>query len=193
MLGHVTFAPGDNGTQSIQTLVDNTPLGVFNGSFSALSKPAPDGGRLYESHSRTTRKSRDISYRITPEGQVEDLSITPPRERTVLSDVRRVPMGVLDPVAAFARLVAPRGCPGGFRLYDGRRVVQVSLTDSARDGRHLRCEMGYDVVAGPGHLSPLYLSHFRMKLDYQQGERGVFHLQGLRLRGGIFTLRLKRE
>jgi len=191
-LGNFTYASEPNGSV-LRTRVANTPMGVFNGVFTASSLRDANGVLRYASLSDTTRKRRKISFRIDTDGQVREVQVSPQDQQTDLSVAARVPVGVIDPVAAFARFTTLQICPGGFLVYDGRRVVQVSLVDTRRKGRHLQCELTYEIIAGPGHLSPLYLNHFRLWLDYQRQQDGSFLLVSMKLRGGVFTLRLQRS
>ncbi len=191
-LGQLSFTATPDGP-ALTTQVDNTPMGVFNGSFTAANTRGADGTLFYASRSRTTRKARDISFAITASGQVRGVEITPADQRTALSDATRVPQGVLDPASAFARLVSPPGCPEGFTLYDGRRVVAVTLVGQLQGPARLTCRMRYDITAGPGHLSPLYLNHFRIMLEYVPLPNATLVLDRLKMRTGVFTLRLTRQ
>ena len=191
-LGQLGFTATPDGP-TLSTLVDNTPMGVFNGSFAASATRGPDGTLFYTSSSRTTRKVRDISFAITAQGQVQGVEITPDDQRTALSDASKVPQGVVDPASAFARFVSPAACPEGFALYDGRRVVTVSHVASQQTPARLTCQMRYDITAGPGHLSPLYLTHFRLWLEYTSLPDGALILDRVKMRGGVFTLRLTRQ
>ncbi len=177
---------------ALGSVVSQTPLGVFEGSFSAAAERRADGSIAYVSASRTTRRTRDISFVIDPAGRVRDVQVTPPDQRTPLSAAVRVPRGVIDPASAFARLVSPPGgdCPEGFALYDGRRVVRVSLTGQRRRAGRLVCRMRYGITAGPGHLSPLMLEEFRLEVEYAPAPDAGLILDRLKLRAGLFTLRL---
>ncbi len=177
---------------ALGSVVSQTPLGVFDGSFSATAEHRADGSIAYASASRTTRKTRDISFVIDPAGRVQGVQISPPDQRTPLSAAARVPRGVIDPASAFVRLVSPPGgdCPEGFALYDGRRVVQVSLTGRHRRAGRLVCRMRYGITAGPGHLSPLMLEEFRLEVEYASVPEASLILDRLKLRAGLFTLRL---
>ncbi len=190
-LGQIRFQQ-DGGVMQIETRVDRTPLGVFDGTFSATTRPGPGHSLRYASQSRTSRKARDISFTLTRSGKVLNLAITPEEEKTDLSDPARVPDDVLDPVSALARLVNAHDCPAPFRYYDGRRVVALSLERSRRKGDMLRCRMRYDVALGPGHLSPLYITTLRLDLDYAPGPDGGQTLDRMTLRSGIFVLRVRR-
>lgn len=183
-------------TLTLRADIDNTPLGVFNGVFAASSRPGADGTRHFISTIRTSRTQRDTAFFFAPDGQVQDVRLTPADQRTELSEAKAVPAGLLDPVAAFGRLVTPAGagsCPEGFRYYDGRRVVALTATGTRRTGARLRCKMTYEVVAGPGHLSPLDIGRFYLVLEYSGAGSDSLFLEHIKLRSGIFILSLRRK
>ncbi|HHB81722.1 MAG TPA: hypothetical protein ENK83_08290 [Aliiroseovarius sp.] len=191
-LGQLRFEMGASGP-SLRSDIANTPMGVFNGSFTASTRRDADGSLHYVSASRTTRKSRDISFTISAAGQVQDVRVTPAGQRTPLSVAEKGPVGVIDPTRAFARLVTPSGCPAGFALYDGRRVVQLSQTGQRQRAGRLVCQMRYSVTAGPAHLSPLSLHKLSLEIEYTRDATGALQLDRLKMRGGVFTLRLARQ
>ena len=188
-LGQVEYR--DEAPQRLATQVDRTPLGVFNGSFEARSQTSGADLTRYVSQSRTSRKDRDISFLIRG-GVVGDVAVTPASELTPLSRPDRVPAGVLDPVAAFGRLARATDCPTPFRLYDGRRVVAISTDKARREDGLLSCQVTYQIVKGPGHLSPFRFKRFQMELAYGTGAPGLLTLDRLVLKVGVFTLRLQR-
>ena len=162
-LGVLTYNGGR--AASLQSALNNTPLGVFNGSFTASLEPT-SAGEQYRGISRSSRKSRDISV-LFDGGCAIDTVVTPTSEMTELSNVGAVPAGVIDPVSAFGRFVgATGGCPQGFRFYDGRRAILVQPTENYEVAGQLVCKMDYRVSDGPGHLSPLYIKNASIALTY---------------------------
>ena len=197
-LGRISFEALDAAEPalSLRAEIDNTPLGVFNGIFAASSVIEAESSRRFASQIRTSRKERDTAILFAAGGQVRDVRLTPANQRSALSHPEAVPPGLLDPVAAFGRLVvpvAPMACPQAFDYYDGRRVVRLSPTATLPMAAGLRCKMTYEVVAGPDHLSPLNIRRFHLVLEYDLAEGGGLLLDTLKLRSGIFTLRLRRE
>ncbi|OYX40558.1 MAG: hypothetical protein B7Z02_18245, partial [Rhodobacterales bacterium 32-67-9] len=156
-LGTVTYSDDakiGSGGQVLRTDLNNTPFGLFDGTFEAGSRP--DGATAgstrtrYASKSRSTRKSREISFLIDA-GRVKETVVSPVGEMTPLSAPEAVMADVIDPVAAFGRFVRAGRCPEGFNIYDGRRVDQVAPSSFEVSGGLTRCEIKYTVVAGPGH------------------------------------------
>lgn len=186
-LGTISYQGGAEA--SLQSTLNNTPMGVFNGTFTATSQQSAVG-QQYHSNSSSSRKSRQISVLIK-DGRAIDTSVTPASEMTNLSNVGSVPVGVIDPVAAFGRFVSARGCPEAFRFYDGRRAILVSHERDSEVAGQLVCKMNYRVSDGPGHLSPLYIKNITVFLTYD-----VIGGQSLRkvvLSAAGFDLNLMRQ
>ncbi|MGR3572402.1 hypothetical protein [Brevirhabdus sp.] len=203
VLGQVSYAR-DGAGEKISTLLDNTPLGVGDGQYAGSSTPAGAGSIRYLGVSTAPRKSRRIEV-IFANARPATVTITPKGEMTDLSDPAAVaaavpaadPAGqIVDPVAAFGRFVNAADCPGAFRLYDGRRLVQIAplsrkLTDTA-----LECGFSYKVVAGPGHLSPFYFSNITLSLRYARTKGaagGGLALQTMEIDTAILGVRLQRR
>ncbi|MFV0491185.1 MAG: hypothetical protein ACK5M4_05165 [Pseudorhodobacter sp.] len=178
----------------LSTRLNNTPLGVFNGTFEARSGPATTEEGLivtqYISEGKSTRKHRVISV-LSLDGRVRDIVIQPPGEATELSIPSAVPVPVLDPVEAFAALSASRDCPAPLRFHDGRRVVGIATQSRQVTGGKLRCAMNYRVTAGPGHLSPLRFTALDMVLVYSGAAPAP--LERIDLTAAGFTVSLRRR
>lgn len=193
-LGNLTFSAKQNGA-TLRTTLDNTPLGVFNGTFVATSRRfRTDRGTTalqYVSESASSRKTRTISV-LTERNQVVETAVTPQSERTAMSDPARVHGRVIDPVTAFGQMFSASGCPASTRIYDGRRVVALQVTGSTTEANSLTCELSYTVVAGPGHLSPLYISNVSVFLKYDTAGEGQ-KLSNMQFSSGPFSLSIKRR
>jgi len=194
-LGTIEFETDDAGRPAaLHGRFDNTPLGVFDGTFEGTSRPVQtEAGEVvlqFLGVTESTRKSRTISV-LHEGGQAIEATVSPGEEETELSQVDQVPAGIIDPVEAFGRLVGAGGCPEPFRIYDGRRVVDVAVQSSEEADGVLTCHASYEVVAGPGHLSPLGLTSFSMELAYTVGGTG-FILSEIDISASIFELRLVR-
>ncbi|MGR3757861.1 MAG: hypothetical protein ACU0AT_11610 [Tranquillimonas sp.] len=180
---------------SLTAKLNNTPLGVADGVFTAASRPATsaDGRRLrrYASRSAFTSKSRSISILID-DGRAVATEVEPAGEMTALSRPDKVPAGIVDPATALDRLLSATGCPDPIRIYDGRRVVQLSFGSAEETPTGLICRGDYRVVAGPGHLSPLRLRSFKIDLRFDRSAGGAAGLAEIDLRTGPFALRVVR-
>lgn len=184
VLGTLEYRPVRGGA-ALRTVLDNTPLGVGDGVF--LGQTRQQGAALrYTGDSTSARKERQISVLLSG-GRVVEVQIEPADERTPLSDAAAVPDGVIDPVTAFGLLIGAGDCPAAFQIYDGRRVIAVRPRGAEAEGTGMRCQMSYDVIAGPGHLSPFRFTALRLDLVYQAGTLAV-----IEVRTGPFTLRLQR-
>lgn len=188
-LGQLSYAEASN-KATLRSTLDNTPLGVFNGTFTGTSTGKTASSR-FTGDSRSSRKQRVVVVEIA-KGRAVSTAITPADELTELSDIARVPAGVMDPVRAMGRLFRAKGCPAPVRMYDGRRVVTMQSDAGTQSGNTLICKISYKVVAGPGHLSPLGISSARMELTYGiAGARQT--LRQMRISSGIFSVRLDRQ
>lgn len=193
-LGSLTYSRDENGEKLLSTL-NNTPLGVFNGSFAALSVAVQTTSgaqaQKYQSISKSSRKTREITLLIEA-GRAVETVVLPESERTHLSDVKSVPRGVIDPVGGIGRLVAARSCPKKFTIYDGRRAIRLIPTGAKKSDNVLTCIIQYKVVAGPGHLSPLYISTVKMQVRYDLSGKQQ-RLSQIELGSGLFNLTLNRK
>ncbi|MCX7566903.1 hypothetical protein OS189_11185 [Sulfitobacter sp. F26169L] len=188
-LGQLDFS-GNGRTSTLRSTLDNTPLGVFNGTFSGTSTGS-DQNSTFTGDSRSSRKQRIVQVEIA-KGRAVSTDITPPEEQTDLSNVARVPAGVLDPVRAIGRLISAKGCPKSMRLYDGRRVVTLGVGAGNQTENLLVCPVSYRVTAGPGHLSPLRISSAKMQLTYVVSG-STQNLHQIRISSGPFSLSLDRR
>lgn len=197
-LGTLTYetAPGDGDRPAaLRTDMDNTPLGVFDGSWETTSRPArTEAGDLvlqYLSTTASARKNRVISI-LHADGHVLQTTVEPIHDATELSQADQVPAGVHDPVEAFGQIVSASGCPEPFRIYDGRRVVEVSTTGTGQGDGTLTCQVNFRIVAGPGILSPFRFNSFDAVLTYDV-TGGAARLIEANVSAGIFAVQLVRS
>ena len=163
----------------------NTPLGLADGTFSAVTT-VNEGVVSYHSESRGS-KVRDISV-TRHAGTVTDVSVVPRQEMTSLSDISKVPIGVMSPTEVLQTLEAAEACPMPIIMYDGRRVVQMATAAMIQEGNSVTCELSYRVVLGPGHLAPFYFNALKVRVTYSESE-----LTRLTVTAGIFRLHLLRQ
>ena len=165
--------------------LDNTPLGVADGTFEAVTRAKGDTIE-YLGVNRGS-KTRDIA--VTRQGAtVTAVKVTPTDEMTVLSDVSKVPAGTLTTTEAFGVLVNGKTCPNPLTMYDGRRVVQMATTAMDTTGETVTCDMSYRVIAGKGHLSPFNFKSLSMTAIYQAGA-----LAQITVSAGGFDMNLVRQ
>ncbi|TDL78408.1 hypothetical protein E2L08_10725 [Palleronia sediminis] len=172
---------------SLISILDNTPLGAADGTFRAAFADGAEG-RRYEAVNSDGR-------RITVLFDGTDVAATevvPASERTPLSDPAAVPEGVLDPITGLRRLVEARDCPPTFRMYDGRRAIEVSPVERRIEGASLVCRLDYRVIAGPGHVSPFRLTNLRLEARYGLSGGAVSGLSGMSVSAGPFSVVLAR-
>ncbi len=180
-------APDGAAGGTLRSVLDNTPLGVANGTFTASAQAVAGSGAVgYTGSSESLRKRRRIDVAFA-EGRATEVVVAPQDEATDLSDPGRVPAGVLDPVSAFGRLAGGRDCPAPYSFYDGRRVLRVSTTARTASSASVRCEVDYRVTAGPGHLSPFRFRSLRLVVDYVSGG-----MSGMSIGAGPFTVTIAR-
>lgn len=194
LLGSLTFNAKKDGA-TLRTTLNSTPLGVFNGTFVGTSRRfKTDRGTTalqYVGESASSRKTRTISV-LSERNRVVETVVAPQSERTPLSDPARVNAQMIDPVTAFGQMVSASGCPSSTHIYDGRRVVALQVTGSATEANTLTCDLRYTVVAGPGHLSPLYISNVSVVLKYNTAGEGQ-KLSNMQFSSGPFSLSIKRR
>lgn len=193
-LTYETDAGDGHRPAALRTNLDNTPLGVFDGTWDGTSQPvrteAGDVVLQFLATTASSRKNRVISV-LHKDGRALATEVNPPDDATEMSRAEQVPAGVLDPVEGFGRIAEGAGCPEPFRIYDGRRVVELTTTGSAQAEGRLTCEVDYRVIAGPGHLSPFRFDSFDLVLTYDTaGGRAL--LAEAAVSAGPFTVRLAR-
>lgn len=176
---------GDSAT--LTTVMDNTPLGVGDGRFDATFTNG-----AYRSLSVSSDESRRIDIDFAGD-RVANVAIVPPSEATDASVPAAVPAGVLDPARGFARVALAPDCVGAFRIYDGRRVVTVSLGARRLGAESIDCIYDYRVTGGPGHLSPFRFRKVSMVARYAVTNGTQGPLQDIALGAGPFTVRLIRR
>ncbi|EYD76918.1 hypothetical protein Rumeso_01440 [Rubellimicrobium mesophilum DSM 19309] len=194
VLGTVDYETDGGRPALLRSNLDNTPLGVLNGTWQAGSQPVRTSEGVdavqFQAVTASSRKNRTITF-LHADGRVLTVQVDPAEDATELSDAAQVPAGVLDPVEAFGRLFETQGCPEAFRLYDGRRVVEVTPAGAEEANGLLTCDMDYEVVAGPGHLSPFRFRSFDLTLTYVRTDGGPV-LAEVDVSAGPFTVRLRR-
>jgi hypothetical protein len=132
---------GTSNAARISSLFDNTPFGVFDGSYEGESR-ARAGRVTYHGKSVSSNKNREVEIVQAHKGEVSEISISPEKDLTAYSTPAAVPHGVLDPVAGFGQFLSQKNsCPAAFKLYDGRRVVQVTPVSDAANGPVKTCVM----------------------------------------------------
>ena len=188
MLGEMRFVVKGK-TATLSSTLNSTPMGVFNGTFSGISTGSAANSR-FTGDSKSSRKQRTVIVEIA-EGRARSTTITPSGELTDLSDVSRVPAGAIDPVRVIGALVSADGCFNSMKMYDGRRVVDLTPNGRSGEGDTLTCSINYRVSAGPGHLSPLGISSAKLTLRYDTGG-GQKSLQQITIASGIFRVTLDR-
>lgn len=185
-LGHTLAA----GTRDLSLLLDSTPFGVFDGTYSGRTVEEGATAR-HSGRTRSTRKSRDVSMR-TEAGQLREVALSPAAERTALTDAAAVPGAVLDPVSGFGQLLEAQACPDGLRIYDGRRIGALSAISESREAGQVVCEARYQIEQGPGYLEPIGVTRLTLELRYDVTPTG-WQLARMRAHSGIFALSLDRE
>ncbi len=183
-LGTLTF---DGSGQNVHLLssLDNTPLGVADGTFEATTKTEGEAV-AYKGINRGS-KTRDIAI-ARQNGAVREVSVAPTNEMTDMSDASKVPVGTLTTAEVFGALANGTTCPNPMAMYDGRRVAQLTTTAMVQTGDTVTCEMSYRVIMGKGHLSPFNFKSFSMQAIYTTGA-----LTQVTVSAGGFNVNLIRQ
>ena len=184
-----------SGATRIEATLSNTPFGLFNGTFEAVSRSVQTTSgkilRKYQSLGVSSRKTREIAVLLDQEGVVET-TVRPQSERTNLSNPGNVADNVIDPVSALGVMLSAAECPSDLRFYDGRRVILLSSLRSQMIDGELSCELTYNVIAGPGHLSPLYIRNMSLSLSYSR-RADTQVLSRMQLSAGLWSLNIVRR
>jgi hypothetical protein len=190
-LGNVTFQHNGDVLQ-LSSLLNNTPLGVFDGRFDATSRlvrtDAGDVRRQFLGISDTSRKQHQVSV-LMDDGVVTEVTISPVSEYTALSVPDQVPAGLLDPLRAFRQLISVQDCPALVQMYDGRRVIHLTTINAIQTQMGLQCDMAYKVIAGPGHLSPIGFKSASVSLMYDGASKKLSTMQ---IAAGPFSVQIVR-
>ncbi len=185
-LGTLSYAKKGK-TSTLTSILSNTPLGVFNGNFQGSSVGSLNSSTFIGT-SKSSRKQRVVNVEIS-KGKPISTTVTPAKEQTDQSNVAQVQHGVIDPIRAISQLITAKDCPPPMRLYDGRRVVSLAPSSRQHSSTALTCDVNYQVIAGPGHLSPLRISSAKMRLSYDL-TGAQQSLRQIKISSGIFSLSL---
>lgn len=183
-LGTLTFDGGGSDSRLLSTL-DNTPLGVADGTFEAVSQGS-GASVSYQSANRGS-KTRDIAM-TRQDGTVTAVTVAPADDMTDLSQAAAVPAGTLTPAETFGVLANGKTCPNPLAMYDGRRVVQLATTEMTETGDTVTCTLSYRVVLGKGHLSPFNFKSLAMQAVYTAQS-----LSQITVSAGGFDVNLTRQ
>ena len=174
---------------TLKSTLDQTPMGVFNGTFVGVSKGSWPK-TTFTGDSKSSRKQRRVIVKFKG-GRAQSVDITPIEELTELSDPMHASANVFDPVRVVAALINSKGCPTTLPMYDGRREVRITPEMKELSGDTLTCRMSYKVIKGPGHLSPLGISSAKMMMTYDKTGGGQ-KLRQIKISSGVFRLSLDR-
>lgn len=183
-IGLLQFEEDGRTTRLVASLA-NTPLGLADGTFSAVTTD-DDGVANYLSQGRGSKVRDIVVTRHT--GTVAKVTVTPRREMTELSDPSKVPAGVISPTEVFQELRNASACPTPVNMYDGRRVVRLATVAMTQEGNSVTCDLSYRVVLGPGHLAPFYFNALKLQVAYTDST-----LIRISVTAGIFRLHLLRQ
>ena len=170
---------------AIDGTIDDSPLQLFNSNFASNSETNSIGGRLvtrFSSIKETNFKSREITYELD-NGLLTKIDIQPSQEKTILSSVHFDHPKFINPAKAFLKLIS-FPCSEIFNIFDGRRIIKIRSKTSSSD---LACEYHYEVLYGPGHVSPFFFKNIDILVENFSKEKKV--AQDLTAKAGFFTLK----
>lgn len=144
-IGFINLAVGQ--AISLQLEINGTPFDQINGTFWA---------ERHEEVYYAERRALDGNYRSVSirfsDDIVQEVSIEPIEDRTDYSVPKEVAGPVLSPIEVLLLFTRLESCGNKFTLYDGRRMVDISLEKIQNNGSSERVCMGsYDIRRGPGH------------------------------------------
>ena len=166
--------------------IDNSPLQLFDSNFTSNSETNSIGGKLvtrFHSIKETNFKSREITYEIN-NGMLTKIDIQPSQEKTMLSSVDFYHPKFTNPAKALLRLIR-FPCSETFNIFDGRRIVKIRRKDTKND---LSCKYHYEVLYGPGHISPFFFKKMNILVGKFSEEKNI--AQELTAKLGFFKLKL---
>ena len=145
----------------------SSPFKVFNGQFeyttiiTELNKAA---SRIhYKSSVDATFKKRRINYWVKNDSLIA-VDIYPENEKTKFTNPKKIDFEFMDPAHAITKLLK-MPCKNSFIIYDGRRVVGIT---SIKPVSKLGCRYIYNVLQGPGHLSPFNFKTFEISIFWSR-------------------------
>jgi hypothetical protein len=166
--------------------IDGSPLRLFDSKFAINSDTKSIGGRLvtkFHSIKETNFKSREITYDLD-DGILTKIDIQPSQEKTIFSSVDFNHPKFTTPAKALLRLIS-FPCSETFNIFDGRRIIQIRRNNPSND---LSCEYHYEVLYGPGHVSPFFFKNLDIFVKNFSEEKNI--AQELIAEIGFFRLKL---
>ena len=140
---------------------------IFNGEFkykTTFTEKNSRASRLnYESSVDATFKERKINYRVGNDRLIS-VDVFPKNEETKFSNPEQIDFDFIDPAYAITKLMSTP-CKDSFKVYDGRRIIEVIPTGPASK---LECGYVYKIEKGPGHLSPFNFKTFEISTFFDQ-------------------------
>ena len=140
--------------------ISGSPLGLRDGTYNMSSnflKFSTYGNTWYESIKNTGISSRSTLIK-SQSNKILEVKINPKSERTSLSSNVIEIDDFYNPAQALLKVLT-FPCSTEFKVYDGRRLIQVLPT---QEKSNLKCSYSYQVTRGPGHLPPLHLKKFKI-------------------------------
>ena len=140
--------------------ISGSPLGLRDGTYNMSSnflKFSKHGNTWYQSIKNTGISSRSTLIK-SQSNKILEVKVNPKSERTSLSSNVIEIDDFYNPAQALLKVLT-FPCSKEFKVYDGRRLIQILPT---HEKSNLKCSYSYHVTRGPGHLPPLHLKKFQI-------------------------------
>ncbi len=137
------------------------------------------------------RRNTEISFENNRPTQV---TLTPKRDRTSLTDPSIITDTRTDPISLLAELFTWQspGCPPPRRLYDGRRLSLVDISDATPSATGQTCRGSYQITQGPDHSLQSGKRRFGLAYHYEITANSQT-LTGAEFTSGSTTILLTRR
>lgn len=165
--------------------ISSSPFRIFNGKFeykTVITEIDSEASKIhYESNVDATLKERKISYWVRNDRLIA-VDVFPKNKKTKFTNPKKIDFEFIDPAYAITKLLSAP-CKNSFKIYDGRRVVDVT---SIKPTSKSDCRYVYKIQKGPGHLSPLNFKTFEISTFLDQN--GNSAVRSMIIKTGPFEL-----
>ena len=166
-VGRMTLNIATDGAHWLDSATDNMPFGFLNGTYVArVDLLHGVGNRIFLADRIAADGDRRL-YRLVFSGTTAtETEIHPSEDLTEMSDTGRIDRPVTSPLEALVSLFDIGLCGETRAFYDGRRIVEITLSEPETDASGQICSGRYEIIAGPGHGGIVGLKNRPVTLTY---------------------------
>ena len=166
-VGRMTLNIAADGAHWLDSQTDNMPFGFLNGTYVARTDLQHGIGNRSFLADRIAADGDTRYYRLAFSGDtVTETVIKPAADLTEMSDITRIDRPVASPLEALVSRFDLSRCGETRSFYDGRRIVDITLSPPEPEGENSVCKGRYEIVAGPGHGGIVGLKDLPLTLTF---------------------------